>query len=821
MAVYCFINRVDLSILLISTKHYLTAIVEMKSNQLSGLAILFFLGTFLFSCSDKSSSIIEESNYNAVGLLTAITLEPNETRIEVLDYFVEPQLIDSISFSEGKVRFSDDKKFFVFEGEVNQQLGTLNIYSGDTTYAILVNKSAKQEITFNLADPEKQYNIVQAFGDFNEYNPQLGEMTWADGQWSIKFFLQPGRYQYKFKADGREMTDPLSKDSLDNNFGSYNSVMWVENPSEIIPRLMTAEYNGYSVTLAVSNTNNIVALWQNQRINDEAISIGDGRISVNIPKAASKVKRSYLRINGYNANNISNDILIPLEFGKVVNTAEQLSRSDWHANSLYFMMVDRFNNADTSNDGTMNHPEILPQADYYGGDIKGITEKVRDGYFQELGVNSIWLSPIVQNSEGAWGLYPKPRTKFSAYHGYWPTSFSKVDYRYGTPEELKELVQVAHENDLNVLIDFVANHVHKEHWVYQQHPDWATELYLPDGSLNTERWDEYRLTTWFDTHLPTLDLMNPELTDMLTDSAVFWLKEYNIDGFRHDATKHVPEYFWRESTKKIKKQVIRPENKEVYQIGETYGSRELIASYVNSGQMTAQFDFGIYDDALPTFARADVPFGRLQNSINESFKYYGEHHLMGNVTGNQDKARFMAFAGGDLQFGEDYKLAGWTRDITVTNPLGYEKLKMFHAFDLTIPGIPVIYYGDEFGMTGANDPDNRRMMRFDLDKPDEIEVRNTVSRLIKLRKESLELSYGDFTWLTVEDDIMSFARSYFDQISIIAFNKSSEAATIQVKLPDHYAATALVDLIGESVDNTNGYVTIDIQPYSFTIIQNQ
>jgi glycosidase len=181
----------------------------------------------------------------------------------------------------------------------------------------------------------------------------------------------------------------------------------------------------------------------------------------------------------------------------------------------------------------------------------------------------------------------------------------------------------------------------------------------------------------------------------------------------------------------------------------------------------------------------------------------------------------MAFAGGDLQFGEDYKLAGWTRDITVTNPLGYEKLKLFHAFDLTIPGIPVIYYGDEYGMTGANDPDNRRMMRFDLDNPEEEEVRNTVSRLVKLRKESLELSYGDFSWLSVEDDVMAFARSYFDNISIIAFNKSAEEATIQVKLPDHYTNTILVDMLGEAIDNNNGYLTINIQPYSFTILQDK
>ena len=114
----------------------------MNSNQLPGLAILFFLGSILFSCSNQPSGILEESNYNAVGLLTSIDLEPNETNVVVLDYFIEPWRIDSIASDNGQVAFSEDKKFFVFEGPVSDQLGTLNVYSGDTTYALLVKKSA-------------------------------------------------------------------------------------------------------------------------------------------------------------------------------------------------------------------------------------------------------------------------------------------------------------------------------------------------------------------------------------------------------------------------------------------------------------------------------------------------------------------------------------------------------------------------------------------------------------------------------------------------------------------------------------------------------
>jgi 1,4-alpha-glucan branching enzyme len=100
--------------------------------------------------------------------------------------------------------------------------------------------------------------------------------------------------------------------------------------------------------------------------------------------------------------------------------------------------------------------------------------------------------------------------------------------------------------------------------------------------MNTEKWDEHRLTTWFDTFLPTLDLEKQEVTDFMVDSAIYWITEYNFDGFRHDATKHIPNNFWRTLNKKVK-QVSQEKGKYIYQIGETYGSHELINSYIGSG----------------------------------------------------------------------------------------------------------------------------------------------------------------------------------------------------------------------------------------------
>jgi glycosidase len=147
--------------------------------------------------------------------------------------------------------------------------------------------------------------------------------------------------------------------------------------------------------------------------------------------------------------------------------------------------------------------------DYWGGDLTGLQQKIEDDYFEKLGVNTLWISPLNQNPTEPYGFYAPKNTKFSGYHGYWPVSSSKVDFRFGTNSELKTLVSKAHEKQINVLLDYVANHVHEEHPLYKQHPEFATNLYLPDGTMNVEKWDEQRLTTWFDTFMPSLDFSNP------------------------------------------------------------------------------------------------------------------------------------------------------------------------------------------------------------------------------------------------------------------------------------------------------------------------
>lgn len=687
--------------------------------------------------------------------------------------------------------------------------------AGGEKYSILIKNlnSVKTVIQFNPGNIK--YNDIKVRGSLNRWNVKLSNMHKAeDGMWVEEFILPPGEYQYLIVADGKEMCDPANPDSIDNNLGGYNSLLKVGNyRQEALPFISTKEIGKRKVLLE-SNAplKEVTAFWQNRKVQ---VKMKEESISVEIPRQARKMERSFLRVVGYNDTGLSNDILIPLDKGQVITDPSRLTRNDRQTMILYFMMIDRFYDGSPLNNKPVNDTEILPKANYFGGDLQGISKKIQEGYFDSLGINSIWLSPITQNPLTAYGLYPKPRTTFSGYHGYWPISSTKIDFRLGDSATLKELIDQSHARQMNVLLDYVASHIHELHPVYKQHPDWVTPLYLPDGSMNTERWDEYRLTTWFDTFLPKLDLSNPVVADAMSDSALFWLTTYGFDGFRHDATKHIDELFWRILTKKIKNDVQC--DPMPFQIGETYGSPELISSYIGSGMLDAQFDFNVYDDEVAVFARDSESFNRLKASLTQSLRYYGYHNLMGYISGNQDRPRFISLAGGDLLFNENSKLAGWTRIIGVGDTIAYQKLMMLQAFNLTIPGIPVIYYGDEIGLPGANDPDNRRWMKFDSLNKNEEYVKEFISTLAHERSKSMPLLFGDLQFLQSDSKTLVYIRTYFDDFALMIFNKGGEPEEVTVTHNFLYQ-NQLRTLFGSDFSIGSDKITIKMDPYSFEII---
>ena len=747
----------------------------MKKGWLGIISLLAIV-----ACNQSSSNYINQGN-KISGLAGPVLMSGSQNQFILQDFIIDSVGFQKLAFDpEVNVEKEPNTGYYSLNDSEGNGYTVAQIYFQKGRYDIPIFFTPEESVDFFF---EREADSVFVFGTFNAWNRSSNQMTTEDGKlFSADLSLKPDRYQYKYYVwkDGyaTEKTDPI-QDSVSNGVGSYNSSFVLEYsgpaPVNLVPELK--DKNQITLT-GLPDDQKVLAFWQNQKIDVEQ---ENGNYTIEIPEIKPQNPfskgRSYLRIFSIRNGQRSNDILLPLENGVVVQDPDLLTRSDWQKATLYFMMVDRFRNGNLDNDAPLKDTLVNPKANFYGGDIAGVHDALKNDFFDELGTNTIWLSPITQNPEDAWGLWNKGGvvTKFSGYHGYWPVSNIRPDHRFGTPEEIRSLLSDAHADNQNVLLDYVANHVHEKHPVYRDHPDWATPLYLPDGTLNTERWDEYRLSTWFDTFMPTLDLRKKEIVDPMTDSALVWVTEYEFDGYRHDATKHIDELYWRTLTRKIKELDL---DHKIYQIGETYGSPELIASYIGNGMLDAQFDFNTYDQAVMAFAFSENGLENLKNTIDQSLKMYGAHNLMGYISGNQDRSRFISIASGDVLLSEDQKLAGWTREIPEPKPEAYKRLALLHAFNFAIPGIPVIYYGDEYGSWGANDPDNRKMMKFNGYTENENSLRMDVQGLLSAREGHMALIFGETEITLPEPGLMRIERNYLGERVIVWINASEEIKTI-------------------------------------------
>lgn len=760
------------------------------------------------------------------GLASPVTLSINEgdtTHILLQDYFINPALVDSVSDFAGFKTIHDTSLKMVHLVSKNANVthpGNIRFWVNGNSFDIPVKHSYQKEV--KLAYPrETGVDTMQLTGDINGWNPKNTVFKLQNDSFIFTTRLSPGRYGYQLVKNGKWGLDDFNPNKVSNGMGGFNSVLEINALTpEQIPSIATGALTDKGFTINQTGKNNTVvtAFINNHVLLPEKTETVNGVEILTFLFPENSSQRSHIRIYCHNDLTSGNDLLIPLDKGKPVTDASHLNRNDLETNIMYFLIVDRFANGDKNNDYKMDTNIVKPKAQYMGGDLKGLLDQIKSGFFTKMGITAIWISPITQNPMGAWGQFKDPDTKFSGYHGYWPVTLTTVDTRFGDRKTVDAILDEAHKQGINVYLDYVAHHLHIEHPVIKNNPNWVTPLYLPDGTMNTERWDDYRLTTWFDTFMPTLNLMDQKITDYMVDSALFWVRDVKFDGFRHDATKHIPLNFWRTLTKKIKTEVELKDGKKIYQIGETYGNNALISSYVNTGMLDAQFDFNLYDAMLPVFTKPDESFSRLSAAMNQSFNYYGYHHLMGNITGNQDKPRFISYADGSItseMSGQDTKRLGWKQTISVKDSTAYRKLLAAQAFNLTIPGIPVIYYGDEFGMPGANDPDNRRMMKFSNLSPNEAKTNAEVTELVNFRRHSMALLYGDFKEMYVSKDVYAYSRTYFNETVWVLFNKSN---TVQ-PFTHPKAAGSYKTIAGSELIDNAALALIEIKPNSFTIIQ--
>lgn len=456
---------------------------------------------------------------------------------------------------------------------------------------------------------------------------------------------------------------------------------------------------------------------------------------------------------------------------------------DWRQSVMYFAFIDRFNNGDPSNDAPV--AGIEGPANYQGGDYAGLLAKIEEGYFDKLGVNTLWLTvPMDNPSVAGAGSDGHP---YSAYHGYWPQNLDKVEEHFGDLALLKKLVDSAHKKGMKVLFDYAMNHVHESSPTYKDHADWFWPLdyngkycVCGQGCDWNDSYEQKRC--WFTPYLPDWNFTVTEARAFSVNNAVKWITDTGIDGFRLDAVKHI-ETVWISDLRTRVTNEIEPKSKQhFYMVGETFesGNRDLVRKYVDPSLLDGQFDFPLRAVVVEKLLRRSGSMFDLDGFLASNDGYYPG--IMSTFLGNHDIARIINTAlddPWDAWAAADKGAGNWTNTPQLpTYKAPFERMAVAFTFLLTTKGIPLIYYGDEIGMPGAGDPDNRRFMQWSGYSDNQLFLRGQLEALGQIRKAHPALWRGTRTTASVTQDTYGYVMSDGADVVSIALNRGDTTAAV-------------------------------------------
>jgi len=494
----------------------------------------------------------------------------------------------------------------------------------------------------------------------------------------------------------------------------------------------------------------------------------------------------------------------------------------WKDALIYMVLTDRYRDGDASNNpGATQGADS--RGDWQGGDLQGVRDSIVDGTLDALGVRAIWLTPFQTNPAGAFSASDGVH-KVTGYHGYWPVKARQVDPRIGGETALRELVREAHAHGIRILQDFVLNHVHQEHEYVASHPTWFRTGCVC-GTNNCD-WTAHALDCMFASYMPDIDHRVPEANAAFVSDAVWWLDEFDLDGLRVDAVKHVEESATRNLAAEVR-ETFEAAGTRYFLMGETamgwnecadpcndenYGT---ISRYIGPFGLDGQFDFVLYHGvSYRTFAEDSKGMLHADYWFQHGMSKYPADAIMTPYIGSHDTPRFSTLADPD-----NASKAGNQWENIATSPsqvLPYQRTRIGFAWLLNLPGAPLLYYGDEYGQWGGADPNNRLMWK----KPssltsDEQDTLAFVQKLGMARKNVPALRRGDYVSLFVTENTLIFGRKTSSGSAIVALTRAGSAQSVTV--PDVTtkvgiaSGTVLHDhLGGPNVTVSNGSISLSI-----------
>lgn len=385
--------------------------------------------------------------------------------------------------------------------------------------------------------------------------------------------------------------------------------------------------------------------------------------------------------------------------------------------------------------------------DFFGGDLQGIINHL--DYLSDLGINGIYLTPIFEAPSN---------------HKYDTIDYFAIDPHFGDKETFRKLVKEAHKRGIRIMLDAVFNHIGKNSKQWQDvlkneensiYKDWFHIHSFPvregeNGNIDGQ--DTLSFDTFaFTTSMPKLNTANPEVQKYLLDIATYWIREFDIDGWRLDVANEVDHTFW-----KTFHQTVVKEKPDLFILGEIWHDSW---PWLLGDEFHSVMNYPFTQTISEYFVEEKISAEKMMYSINQQFMHYmkSNNEVLFNMLDSHDTPRILTKCGGDKQ-----------------------KAKLALAFMFAHTGTPCIYYGTEVGIDGGADPLCRKCMVWEEDKQDH-DMLTFMKKLIRFRKDyQSTLTYGDLIWLKNENDkeVIYFLRKDKNHTLLFAFNRSAAEQSI-------------------------------------------
>lgn len=636
----------------------------------------------------------------------------------------------------------------------------------------------------------KEATSVYLIASFNDFEPLTMEKSFT-GLWRYNVDLDPGEYLYKFIVDGERIID-----FSNNNISVHNNEIFnirVVSESLIVPKVGDGQVRNI--------------YFQNQRRYINPVQKGEVYISIEFDKNdvidvdlqanASYIQKNVIEYDKtilYRFHVLTEADILKYRFliddGKEIvygyNGTEEFFEFDfnnpviayfdipeWSKGRIFYQIFpDRFRNGDFTNDPKNTYSWDGPHNrnslsfGFYGGDLQGVIDSI--DHFEYLGVEGIYFNPIFEANTP---------------HKYDTKDYLKIDDSFGDEEIFSDMLEILHETDIKVILDGVFNHTGteffamKENFQRQEKSDYLDWYYIKSFPIRKsaesyESWHGYA-------DLPQLNNDNPKVRAYINQVIGKWMS-YGIDGWRLDAVDQLPESYWSSLYQNFK----NIDNESLI-VGEFWRDS---TTYFEDPSFDSVMNY-IYRDAVIAYAKG----GSSRNFVNTTNAYIEKYppqvlHGLWNLLGSHDTERILTALGEDV-----------------------DRMKLAVVLQMTFIGSPLIYYGDEIGMTGATDPFCRVPFYWDESKWN-MEIFELYADLSELRKDSLAIRKGDYRVLYAEGSVLIYERTYQSEKVVVAINSRNSNIDIDYQLEDTF-----IDIFtGKTLNKIE-----EIKGKSFYVLRNE